>query len=163
MIRIHPESGSHEHLYYLMEKTLDDLEKDGPSQSLMHWYELHLLEIMGLRPRLHHCVACNNPIEHGIKHHLAIARGGLICHPCQKQQVEKTVHVSTGSINMMEAWLDTTTPAHARRTRCNKQQASELQDILGRFLEYHFDVTLRSRALAFEMCRKNIGKFLRTG
>lgn len=69
-------------LFDLLLEYLGQLEKsqDLPVQHLLKVsFELKLLELIGLRPELHHCVNCGNTTENP---KFSIEDGGVICEAC---------------------------------------------------------------------------------
>lgn len=75
------EEGSNLKLYSLLETTLKALESGEDSAILVHYFELHLLGLMGFRPELFICVECGKDITEQDQF-LSGELGGVVCPSC---------------------------------------------------------------------------------
>ncbi len=75
------EEGSNLKLYDLLLKTLESLNKGENPSVVIHYYELHLLDLVGFRPELFNCVECGKKIIEQDQF-LSGELGGVICPAC---------------------------------------------------------------------------------
>ncbi|NQS91525.1 MAG: DNA repair protein RecO [Chloroflexi bacterium] len=75
------EEGSNLKLYKLLKTTLKTLESGEDPAILIHFFELHLLGLMGFRPELFICVECGKKITEQDQF-LSGELGGVVCPSC---------------------------------------------------------------------------------
>jgi DNA repair protein RecO (recombination protein O) len=75
------EEGSNVKLYDLILATLETLNKGADPAVVTHYYELHLLDLVGFRPELFNCVECGEKIIEQ-NQFLSGELGGVICPKC---------------------------------------------------------------------------------
>jgi DNA repair protein RecO (recombination protein O) len=75
------EEGENRRLYQLLTETLDRLAKGDPIFTAVHFFELHLLDSVGFRPQLFHCVHCKQEIQPQDQFFSAL-QGGVVCPNC---------------------------------------------------------------------------------
>jgi DNA repair protein RecO (recombination protein O) len=75
------EEGSNLKLYDLLLKTLESLNQGDDPSIVIHYYELHLLDLVGFRPELFNCVECGVKIIEQ-NQFLSGEMGGVICPDC---------------------------------------------------------------------------------
>ncbi len=72
------EEGQNVGIFNLLVNTLSRLETHPNSETVIHYFELRLLELLGFRPQLFECVACGEPIQPQDQYFSALA-GGVVC------------------------------------------------------------------------------------
>jgi DNA repair protein RecO (recombination protein O) len=77
------EEGSHVKLYDLIQSTLERLSQFHPSELVLRVYELRLLDQVGFRPELFHCVECGEEITERDQF-LSGSLGGAVCPDCAR-------------------------------------------------------------------------------
>ncbi len=75
------EEGSNLKLYDLLLVTLESLNRGDNPSIVIHYYELHLLDLVGFRPELFNCVECGEKIIEQ-NQFLSGELGGVICPGC---------------------------------------------------------------------------------
>jgi DNA repair protein RecO (recombination protein O) len=75
------EEGSNLKLYDLLLATLESLNQGDDPSIVIHYYELHLLDLVGFRPELFNCVECGLKIVEQ-NQFLSGELGGVICPDC---------------------------------------------------------------------------------
>ena len=75
------EEGSNLKLYDLLLATLESLNRGDDPSVVIHYYELHLLDLVGFRPELFNCVECGEKIIEQ-NQFLSGDLGGVICPKC---------------------------------------------------------------------------------
>ena len=75
------EEGSNLKLYDLLLATLESLNQGANQGIVVHYYELHLMDLVGFRPELFSCVECGEKIVEQ-NQFLSGELGGVICPNC---------------------------------------------------------------------------------
>ncbi len=138
-------------LFNLLDITLDILANKGACAQCMTWFELHLLDALGLAPRTNACAQCgrrivpvkNRPI------HFSHAKGGSICANCGSSN-KNTETLAPPVFAMMRSWQKASSPASAYNTTSPPASLEKLSNLVGRFEEYHLGFKPRGRTAALE-------------
>jgi DNA repair protein RecO (recombination protein O) len=77
------EEGQNIPMYRLLADTLLRLCTETDSSLVIRYYEVRLLDLLGFRPQLVHCVQCGNEIQPEDQYFSA-AQGGILCPSCGK-------------------------------------------------------------------------------
>lgn len=75
------EEGENRNLYQLLVETLERLSRGDPVFTAVHFFELHLLDMVGFRPQLFNCVQCKEEIQPQDQFFSAV-QGGAVCLKC---------------------------------------------------------------------------------
>lgn len=75
------QEGGSRGLYELLLGALDQLEAGAELAPLCRYYELRLLDLVGYRPQLFHCVACEDEIQ-AQDQYFSSGQGGVLCPNC---------------------------------------------------------------------------------
>jgi len=75
------EEGRNVALFRLLADTLSRLEKQLNMETVIHFYEIRLLEILGFRPQLMACIDCGEPIREQDQYFSPLG-GGVVCPNC---------------------------------------------------------------------------------
>jgi DNA repair protein RecO (recombination protein O) len=81
MDRFTYEEGENQALYRLLVRTLERLSKAQHPDMVVRYYDMRLLDLMGFRPQLFHCVSCENEII-AQDQYFSAQRGGVLCPNC---------------------------------------------------------------------------------
>lgn len=135
------EEGENRPLYNLLVNTLSRLDECSPAQTVVHYYEIHLMDLLGFKPQLQVCVACGEKIKPEDQFFSA-KLGGALC--------PKSLSADPGawkvSLGALKYWR------HLQRSSWNKVQnlvipsqiESELASLLERYLTYLLEYGLRT-------------------
>jgi len=155
--------------YGLATAALDALAAGGAAAPLLFWFELRLLCLLGLAPRLDRCAGCNRRAEGAGALAFSCSRGGVLCPGCAPragpaaeagaQGAEdrppegpaEPAPVSADVAAILRRWQAAPLPRTASNSRCTRRQTGEIRDVLGRFLLYHLDVNQAPRRIALEI------------
>jgi DNA repair protein RecO len=132
---------------------LDDLAERDFHYAALVWFELHLLERLGVAPRLDSCGLCGEPItgrEPGLR--FSEADGGLLHGPCVGDNA--STPVSAPALAILRACRRASHAAQIRTLACNPGQRKEINLLLGRFHAYHLDLDPLPRQLAMELLER---------
>jgi DNA repair protein RecO (recombination protein O) len=75
------EEGQNVAMYRLLADTLSRLCSETNYPLVIHYYEVRLLDLLGFRPQLFHCVRCGNEIQPE-NQYFSAAQGGVLCPSC---------------------------------------------------------------------------------
>lgn len=157
VLRISPPDAPHHELFDVLDAGLDHLAANGATAEFVHWFELKLLEHLGLAPRLRHCLGCNRDLKPGERRtRFSYARGGILCGSCSRGAADNLLPITPDAVAILSAWQKARSSQAALSTRCTSRQLEELENLLGLFLVYHLDTPLASRAIAFDTLRRKL-------
>jgi DNA repair protein RecO (recombination protein O) len=106
-------------------------------------YELKLLSILGFRPSLDRCVACEGPIGDGPVVRFAPALGGALCPTCPSEG-EAVHRISRGAVESMRRLLE----GDIRRAsviRIGGEMAAEIDRALSDYITVRTERPIRSK------------------
>ncbi len=159
MWRISPPGAPHPELFDLLDTALDDLDQRGAALPILLHHELRLLDHMGLTPRLHHCLACNRPLETGRRDtRFSYTRGGLLCPACAERDHRTSHPIAPDVLAILRNWQAAPGVDLPRKTKCSARQLEDMEYLLGQFLSYHLEIPLFSRDIAFGIVRRDTPK-----
>lgn len=146
--------------FALLDSALDHLEAGGSGESFLFWFELRLLEQMGVSPRLRQCAACGGDLAPRRPDFVA-ARGGLLCPDCAGARAgggppPSRGRVSADVVGMLTAWQQARSPQGPLNTRCAPGQLDAIEALLGGFLAYHLDVQPVGRREALDILARRV-------
>ncbi|MBI2858864.1 MAG: DNA repair protein RecO [Chloroflexi bacterium] len=128
-------------LFGLLVSKLVELCDAAATEIVIRHFEVDLLQLMGYRPNLRHCVDCNSIIEPKTNA-FSPAGGGLICPECAGKQ-QACLPVSVNAIKVLRL-LQGGEYAMARRVNLGEKLASELQQVLRCYIEYLLERRVKS-------------------
>jgi DNA repair protein RecO (recombination protein O) len=150
--RLCPPDSPHPELFDLLGATLNSLPTARFQVVLLFWFELRLLALMGLAPRLTTCPLCSEPVlSQSSPAHFSAVEGGLICADCAAGHTESRHTLTPDVLAVLQDWEAAPTPQQALRTVCSARQQNILRSALGEFLHYHLELMPPSRAIAFNL------------
>ena len=74
-------------IFRLLANTLSRLEAQSNPETVTHFYEIRLLDMLGFRPQLFECVDCGREIQAQDQFFSPLA-GGVVCPECGGSRVE---------------------------------------------------------------------------
>jgi len=104
-------------------------------------FEIKLLSILGLMPRLKICASCGKAIE-SRSSRFSLSLGGVLCEGCFKKD-KKARQVLKGSINFI-SHIEKLPLAKTTNIKVSKLVGKDTERILESFIRYHLDANLRS-------------------
>lgn len=81
------EEGQNVALFRLLEETLTRLETQDNLETVVHYYEVRLLDLLGFRPQLFECIDCGEPILPQDQFFSPLV-GGIVCPQCARARSE---------------------------------------------------------------------------
>jgi DNA repair protein RecO (recombination protein O) len=145
--------------FALAEHTLNMLEDTTTPHVLVLWFELTLMHLLGLEPKLSLCPACGVALPPGTTTRFSARQGGALCTRCPVNG--PTLELPPDSAAVLAAWQRADTPRAALRTRCSAGQLATCSRLLGEFLAYHLDMHLPARTLAVQLMDMDLSPITR--
>ncbi len=141
LYRISPPRAAAGELYTFATQTLNQLEAGQINPALLFWFELKVLDDLGLAPDLTQNV--NSPAVFDY-------RAGRNLSAEQSANPESRP-LSNGCLSLLRNFLEMDSPEQAVRLRLQTDQIREISRHLDNFSEWHLDLRLPSRAKALEL------------
>ena len=139
----------HPYLFSMMEKALDHLEGEGSPTPLLVAFLVKHVEHMGFRPRLDRCI-CGKATDPGVSVRFDLPRGGVCCSSCLETREDRgDLRGRTGFV-LNPRMRDTLENFRLVRfeslhqTCLDERTGEALIDLLGAYVEYHFEIFLKS-------------------
>ena len=165
-----PIHACHEDLFHWLDSALDALCRHDPEYGSILWFELKLMEIMGLAPMLRNCVKCGrtvpepDPVSNAAPSEPAaryparallfsIRRGGVCCPTCGAGEAGDVVEVMPDAIALLRSRQNSPTWRSAECSNFDRDPFRTADNLLGLLMQYHMAVTLDSRRIAFDLLR----------
>lgn len=137
------EEGENPVLYRLLSDTLARLDSQAEPLVTIHYYEVRLLDLLGFRPQLFNCAACQEDIQPQDQYFSA-SQGGVLCPRCGAN----TPGASPVSMNALKylRHFQRSSYADAARARPVPEVEQELERLLQHYLTYLLERGLNSPA-----------------
>lgn len=137
-------------LHEILEALLAALDAGAPAPDALAWFDLRLLAVLGLQPRIRTCAACGEPHPHTGGLRLSIARGGFLCPGCaQAGGADESTPVAPAAIIHLARLQDAGDAAAL--PPAPPDAAGDIHRVLSRFLRHHLNLALPCRDRAFEL------------
>jgi len=135
------EEGENNRLYQLLSETLSRLNSEPQPAFAVRYYEIRLLDLVGFRPQLFHCVNCGEEIR-AEDQYFSFEKGGVFCPSCGKN--EPSVRpVSMPALRILRHF-QRSRYREAQRARLSTLVDLELEDLMGYYLTYLLERGLNS-------------------
>ena len=134
-----------EPLYALLRRAYELLDAGMAPGRVARWYEMHLLDELGMRPEVDRCVECDRMLEAEERFRWVPPLGGVICQRCPGPPHERTGLTLEG-LKLLKAYqrLDIEALAELRlAATVEREVETALRDFVGLALER------QARSLAF--------------
>jgi len=135
------EEGQNVGIFRLLANTLSRLEEQPNVETVVHYYEIRLLDLLGFRPQLFTCVDCEREIQDEDQYFSPLV-GGVVCPQCgggrseawaiQKDVLRYMRHLQRSKWNQVK---DVVIPREIERG---------LEDLIQRYLTYLLERKLNS-------------------
>jgi len=147
------EGGENRPLFDLLLDILIQLNKPESNETILRYFELHLLHYLGYRPQLHRCVSCDSPLK-PVVNFFSPSKGGILCPYCNSEenhhceQTETTLlrlsfPLSVEALKVLRLW-QSCDYATARRVRVKPELSWELERVLHEYIRYLLQRELKS-------------------
>jgi DNA repair protein RecO (recombination protein O) len=129
-------------LFNLFLATLGRLCEDVDLDLTARFYELRLLTLVGYRPQLFHCLACQAEVEPGTTPFFSSASGGLLCPRCGEGQREAW-EMSMPALKVLR-FMQANRYELCQRLRVGRPLQAELEEAMRRYITYTLERNLKS-------------------
>ena len=135
------EEGENRSLYRLLTETLNRLNKEAEPAFAVRYYEVRLLDLVGFRPQLFHCIGCGEEIQPEDQYFSA-EKGGVLCPKCGTG-VAGVRPVSMPALKILRHF-QRSSYTEAQRARLSMTVDRELENLMGHYLTYLLERGLNS-------------------
>ncbi|NWF78254.1 MAG: DNA repair protein RecO [Chloroflexi bacterium] len=157
------EGGENRPLFDLLLDILNQLSKPDSNETVLRYFELHLLHYLGYRPQLRRCVSCDSSLK-PVVNFFSPSKGGLLCPHCNSgeshryEQIETvslktTLPLSVGALKVLCLW-QRCDYATAKRVKLKPELSRELEQVLHEYITYILQRELKSLTWLKELKRK---------
>jgi DNA repair protein RecO (recombination protein O) len=119
-------------LYQLLLETLEHLSQSRQPLFELRYFEVRLLDEVGFRPQLFHCVVCHEAIQPQDQF-FSCEMGGVVCPTCAIQQ-RSLLPVSVQALKYLRHFQRSSYP-EACRAKIAPATLQEMEELLGRYLQ----------------------------
>ncbi len=130
-------------LFRLLLETLERLCEENNGELVLRFFELHLLEEVGYRPQLQHCVDCRKELEPEDNAFNPL-KGGILCPDCNPGQFPSHP-ISTNALKVLRL-IQSGDYGTASRLIIKPELASELEGVLRNYVRYLLEREVKSVA-----------------
>lgn len=121
-------------IFSLLHKSLRRIEAGDPPDKILFYYQIRLLKISGVGPRLDGCLKCNREIREA-KVIISIFDGGPVCPPCSVKTGGRHIVVTGGTIAVIRRW-QTISLYHVNRFILTDRVKEEIKEMLDKYISY---------------------------
>ena len=133
-------------IFDLLRMTYQSLVHADDVPLLARGFEIKFLDCAGYGPELSRCVHCGSPLKGATTAKFGIAfsvrYGGVLCSECENRD-GAAFTIAPGSCELLKV-LRTSELERFNRVRASTRNHQELKRLLGSFIEYHTERTLKS-------------------
>jgi len=128
-------------VFKLLLETLQQLELGINSELVLRYFELHLLNHVGYRPQLQHCVICHSTVKQ-TSFLFSPKAGGILCHDCIDSQFH-TYSISLNNLKLLRL-LQTCNYEIINHLKVKRQTFYEIEQIMRIYIRYFLDREIKS-------------------
>lgn len=156
--RVLPPQATQVSLFKLLDTALDFVADNSATPECVFLFELHLLNLLGLAPRLRECARCRAVLAPDAQDlFFSPAQGGVLCSTCRRLDDTTCRPISTPVWAAMRSWQALEWPPQQTWIPpISRAQRHEIEDLLGAFMAYHVDISLPSRAVALDVIYRQL-------
>jgi DNA repair protein RecO (recombination protein O) len=149
------EEGENRAIYVLLSETLARLAQGIDPDLAVRFYEIRLLDLLGFRPQLFHCMNCRETIQPQDQYFSA-EMGGILCPKCG-QGVTGARPVSMAALKYLRHFQRSSF-TEAARAQISPGTMQEMENLMQHYLTYLLERSLNSPAFL-----RRVRKELSTG
>lgn len=139
-----PEHSEDYALFQLLLDTLKNLCQAEDNELVLRYFELHLLDQVGYRPQLQHCVNCRRPLE-PVVNSFSPASGGVLCPDCAFRSASSLYSLSVNALKVLRFFQNNSYET-ASRLKIPPELGDELERIMRNYIRYLLERELKSIA-----------------
>ena len=137
-------------LFQLLLETMHRLCQGSDNELVLRYFELQLLNEVGYRPQLHHCVSCRSTLEPTINSFCSSA-GGTLCPSCCQsfslggQSQLLTYPLSVNALKVLRL-LQSSDHTIASKLKINPELSRQLEEVMRGYIRYLLEREIKSAA-----------------
>jgi DNA repair protein RecO (recombination protein O) len=131
-------------LFRLLLETLKNLCQADDIETLLRFFEIHLLGEVGYRPQLQHCVNCRKELE-PVTNTFSPGSGGVLCPDCSYKSASVLFSLSVNALKVLRFFQNNDYDT-ASRLKVPVELSTELEKIMRGYIRYLLEKDLRSVA-----------------
>jgi DNA repair protein RecO (recombination protein O) len=139
-------------LFRLLANTLDRLNRGDAPHIVVRYYEIRLLDLLGFRPELQHCVVCDEKIK-AQDQFFSASLGGVVC-PDQGSGLVGAVPVSARALKYLRHF-QRSSYQEATRAMILEATQHELEVLMQYYITYLLERGLNTPAFLRRVRRDN--------
>jgi DNA repair protein RecO (recombination protein O) len=128
-------------VFMLLRDTLDQLSQGLKSDTVLRYFEIHLLELTGYRPQLQQCANCGAPLR-PVQNYFSSSQGGALCSDCSYEE-PIVLPLSLNALKVLRLWQNCNF-ATAVKVTIRQDLAQEMEQLLRDYVKYILDRQLKS-------------------
>lgn len=118
----------------LLHKSLERLAAGDPAEKILSYYQIRLLHISGVGPRLDSCLKCSREIKY-TRVIISVSEGGSICPSCSSRLSGKYTVVTGATMAVIRKW-QSTPMYHVNRFIIADDIKREMKELLEAYITY---------------------------
>ena len=130
-------------LFQLLLETMERLCQTDDKELVLRYFELHLLERVGYRPRLRECVSCHQPLE-ATTNSFCPSASGMLCPNCSPNH-PSSYPLSVNAQKVLRLFQSHDYPT-ASRVKIAPELSRQLEKVMGDYLKYLLEREVKSAA-----------------
>jgi DNA repair protein RecO (recombination protein O) len=134
------EEGENTAIYRLLSQTLQRVAQEQDVFLVVRYYEMRILDLLGFRPDLFHCVECQREIQPEDQFFSAL-QGGVICPRCGYQQ--GSIKISMHALRYLRH-LQRSSYREAKKASIDEKIQGEMESVMHFYLTYLLERDLNS-------------------
>ncbi|MFC1906942.1 DNA repair protein RecO [Chloroflexota bacterium] len=138
-----PDHVENRSLFDLLLETMHLLCQTGGNELILRYFELHLLNAVGYRPELRHCVSCQQPLE-ATTNSFSPGVGGMLCPGCRPRQ-PLSYPASVNALKVLRL-LQSDDYTTLIRLKMNRGLSGEVLGLTRQYLRHLLERELKSSA-----------------
>ena len=175
------ENSENRPLFDLLRATLYRLCQADNSETVLRYFELHLLHYLGYRPQLRRCVSCDSPLK-PVVNFFSPSEGGILCPHCDRHyepfapchsegerrpknlaqdrvreaiSLNPSFPLSVNAFKILRLW-QSCDYATAKRVKVKPELSLELEQVLQRYIRYLLQREVKSVAWLKELRKESL-------
>jgi DNA repair protein RecO (recombination protein O) len=159
------ESAENRLLFELLLDSLQQLSEPDSNETVLRYFEVHLLHYLGYRPQLRRCVTCDSPLK-PVVNFFSPSKGGLICPACNSEEnshyelidtiaAKPSFPLSVEALKVLRLW-QSCDYGTSRRVRVKPGLSRELEQALCEYIRYIVQRELKSLTWLKELGKETV-------
>jgi len=130
-------------LFQLLLETMHNLCQGSKNELTLRYFELHLLNAVGYRPQLQHCVSCRSPLE-PVVNSFSPSAGGVVCPNCSQSQT-LTYPLSVNALKVLRFFQNNDYETSSR-LKMDPELSQEIEAVMRDYIKYLLEREVKSAA-----------------